>query len=86
MLGKPRILSLSPTCLIKSIKHEHLCKIHYFCCGFLCFLSIPRGDIGSRTVVGDYATSVLYILYLLSVRTHAEFGIEIFKIDFVIEI
>ena len=29
MLGKPRILSLSPTRLINSIKHEHSCKILY---------------------------------------------------------
>ena len=29
MLGKPRILSLFPTNLIKSIKHEHSCKILY---------------------------------------------------------
>ena len=30
MLGKPRILSVSPTRLINSIKHEHSCKILYF--------------------------------------------------------
>ena len=29
MLGKPRILSLSSTRLINSIKHEHSCKIIY---------------------------------------------------------
>ena len=29
MLGKPRILSLFPTRLINSIKHEHSCKILY---------------------------------------------------------
>ena len=29
MLGKPRILSLSSTRLIDSIKHEHSCKILY---------------------------------------------------------
>ena len=29
MLGKPRILSFFPTCLINSIKHEHSCKILY---------------------------------------------------------
>ena len=29
MLGKPRILSLLPTRLINSIKHEHSCKILY---------------------------------------------------------
>ena len=29
MLGKPRILSLSPIRLINSIKHEHSCKILY---------------------------------------------------------
>ena len=29
MLGKPRILSLSPTRLINSIKHDHSCKILY---------------------------------------------------------
>ena len=29
MLGKPRILSLFPTHLINSIKHEHSCKILY---------------------------------------------------------
>ena len=29
MLGKPRILSLSPTRLINSIKHEYSCKILY---------------------------------------------------------
>ena len=29
ILGKPRILSLSPTSLINSIKHEHSCKILY---------------------------------------------------------
>ena len=29
MLGKPRILSFSPTCLINSIKREHSCKILY---------------------------------------------------------
>ena len=29
MLDKPRILSLSPTRLINSIKHEHSCKILY---------------------------------------------------------
>ena len=29
MLGKPRILSFSPTRLINSIKHEHSCKILY---------------------------------------------------------
>ena len=28
-LGKPRILSLTPTRLINSIKHEHSCKILY---------------------------------------------------------
>ena len=31
MLGKPRILSLSPTRLIDSIKHGHSCKILYNC-------------------------------------------------------
>ena len=29
MLGKPPILSLFPTRLINSIKHEHSCKILY---------------------------------------------------------
>ena len=29
---------------------------------------------------------VLYVLYLLFVRTHTKFGIKIFEIDFVIEI
>ena len=29
MLGKPRILSFSPTRSINSIKHEHSCKILY---------------------------------------------------------
>ena len=29
MLGKPSILSLFPNSLIKSIKHEHSCKILY---------------------------------------------------------
>ena len=29
MLGKPGILSLFPTRLINSIKHEHSCKILY---------------------------------------------------------
>ena len=32
MLGKPRILSLFPTRLINSIKHEHSCKILYVIC------------------------------------------------------
>ena len=31
MLSKPRILSLSQTCLIDSIKYEHSCKILYVC-------------------------------------------------------
>ena len=30
MLDKPHILSLFPTRLINSIKHEHSCKIFYF--------------------------------------------------------
>ena len=30
MLGKPRIVSLFPTRLINSIKHEHSCKILYY--------------------------------------------------------
>ena len=29
MLDKPHVLSLSSTCLINSIKHEHSCKILY---------------------------------------------------------
>ena len=48
MVGKPRILSFSTTRLIKSIKHEHFCKILYklFCCYVgvyvLClFLAVP---------------------------------------------
>ena len=31
MLGKPRIYLFSPPRLINSIKHEHSCKILYFC-------------------------------------------------------
>ena len=29
MLGKPHILSLSPTCFLNSIKHDYSCKILY---------------------------------------------------------
>ena len=38
MLLKPHILSLSPTRLMNSIKHEHACRILY--------VSLPPGAIG----------------------------------------
>ena len=44
MLGKPRILSLFPTRLINSIKHEHSCKILYLF-NFLIILDIHLGHI-----------------------------------------
>ena len=37
MLDKPRIYLFSPTRLINSIKHEHLCKILFI--ALICFLT-----------------------------------------------
>ena len=34
----------------------------------------------------QHKNSVQYVLYLLIVRTHTEFGLKMFEIDFVIEI
>ena len=45
MLGKPRILSHPPTCLINSIKYEHSCKILYISTVALIFTD--EGDSSS---------------------------------------
>ena len=51
MLGKPRILSLSPTRLINSIKHEHSCKILYFSLDTFVEMSESVGHMTASTDV-----------------------------------
>ena len=52
MLGKPRILFLSQTCLINSIIHEHSCKILY--------VSLPHGAIGQSMI---YACGISWVIF-----------------------
>ena len=55
MLGKPRILSLFPTRLINSLKHELLCKILYiFFCTYSVFFDIYIFRLGDISVSGTH--------------------------------
>ena len=56
MLGKPSILSLFPTRLINSIKHEHSCKILYTVLTVLSSLAII---IGEEEIAGEFAYCIL---------------------------
>ena len=59
MLGKPRILSFSPTRLINSIKHRHSCKILYKYkqymkseqgCTYFIFCTVPADVTENRAI------------------------------------
>ena len=53
MLGRPRILSLSPTRLINSIKHDQSCKILYLFCSMFSDYKKGSNAVASYTKVYD---------------------------------